>query len=82
MFQAWTDYHDQLRDVDNIVEAGEGDAHQNHSSVLRLFWSFLKSKNFHLKLIDPALVEDGDHLNDIGGIDSANEQVEPVHFQF
>ena len=47
-----------------------------------IYKEFLKRKNFHLKLIDPALVEDGDHLNDIGGVDCANGQVEPVHFQF
>ena len=34
MSMVGTCYHDQLRDVDNIVEAREGDAHKNHSSVL------------------------------------------------
>ena len=32
---------------------------------------------FCLKLVNPALVEDGDHLHDIGDVDRPDGQVEP-----
>ena len=71
--------HDQLRDIDHIVENGEGNADQDHSSVLFfIFDHFLISKQeFHLELVDPGLVEDGDHLHNVGGVGCTNGQVEP-----
>ena len=70
--------HDQLRDIDHIVENGEGNADQDHSSVLIfIFDHFLISKqDFHLELVDPGLVEDGDHLHNVGGVGCTNGQVE------
>ena len=31
----------------------------------------------HLELVDPAQVEDGDDLHDVGGVDRSNSHVEP-----
>lgn len=37
-----------------------------------------KERQQHLKLVDPAQVEDGDDLHDVGGIERSESHVEPL----
>ena len=50
--------------------------HEN-LQIINLVECHLVISNFYLELVDPALVEDGDHLHDVGGVDCSDSQVEP-----
>ena len=50
--------------------------HEN-LQIINLVECHLVISNFYLELVDPALVEDGDHLHDVGRVDCSDSQVEP-----
>ena len=49
-----------------------------------LDWTLQDCFNIFLKLIDPVLVEDGEDLDDVGGVHAANEaeQTKPEQYKF
>ena len=55
-------HHDEIRAIDAVVEGSADDA--------------CSYDNLVFKLVDPALVDDGDELDDVGAVERAKDHVQ------